>query len=294
MKGYTATFKSELKVRKASLKEFWRRYRKNKAAVLGLGIVTFFGILAIFAPLISPYSPWQTGFKQFSPPSWQHPMGTDDLGRDIFSQILWGARLSLFVGLLAAATSSLIGTLIGAVSGYCGGRIDDLLMRITELFMIIPQLILLMVLIALFGTQNVWQLILVIGGLSWPSTARLVRAEVISLKERPFVEAVVSLGAGHKRIIFSEILPNALAPIIVNASLQVGNAIIVEAGLSFLGLGIPDVISWGYILNRARRYIQYGWHMSFFPGLVIFLTVLGLNLIGDGLNDALNPRLKER
>jgi len=261
--------------------------------VLGVVLTVFFTTLALMAPLISPYDPLRMVGQSFRPPEDKHPMGTDDLGRDIYSGMLFGARISLMVGYLAAAASIAIGVIIGGVSGYYGGRIDDIMMRITELFLVIPRFFLALILVALFGA-SVWNLIFAIAILSWPGTARLVRAEFLSLKEREFVDAARTLGAGDLNLIVDEILPNATPPIIVNGSLEVARAILLEAGLSFLGLGDPNMASWGYMLNNAQRFIRQAWWMAIFPGLAIFLVALGLNLVGDGLNDALNPRLKER
>jgi peptide/nickel transport system permease protein len=275
------------------LKDFWRRYRKNRAAVAGMILLCFFVILAVLAPLFSPFDPLRMVGPSFSRPGGNYLMGTDDLGRDVYSGVLYGARASILVGFLAAATSTLIGVFIGALSGYYGGRFDDVLMRITEIFLIIPQLFLALILVALFG-PSVWNVIFVIGILAWPGTARLVRSEFLSLKEQVFVEAARALGAGNRNILFDEILPNVTSPIIVSGSLQVARAILVEASLSFLGLGDPSISSWGIMLSNAQRFIRHAWWMSFFPGLSIFLLVIGLNLIGDGLNDALNPRLKEK
>jgi len=274
-------------------KEFWQRYRRSKSATAGLIIVLFYALIAIIGPIFAPYGPYETGSKAFQPPNAEHLMGTDDLGRDVFSQVLYGARTSLMIGLIVAGTSTLIGVMVGAISGYIGGRVDDILMRVVELFMMIPSFFLLMILMALFGS-SILNIILVMGILGWPGTARLIRAEFLALKEQPFVESARSLGASRLHIIFSEILPNATPPIIVNSTLAVGSAIISESGLSFLGLGDPEVMSWGKILGNAQRFITHAWHLPFFPGLSIFLTSLGLNMMGDGLNDTLNPKLKER
>ena len=273
---------------------YWRRYSKNTPAVIGLIIVIFFSLVAILAPWILPYDPLQIGAGDpLQPPSIEHIMGTDDLGRDIFSGVLYGARVSLFVGFVAAAISTGIGILIGVNAGYYGGKIDNALMRITEIFLTIPGLLLLLVLVAIFG-QKIWYIVVVIGITIWPSTARLVRAEFLTLRERGFVEAAKALGARDFYIIFSEILPNALPSIIVNASLQVANAIMMEAGASFLGLSDPTLISWGRMISNAQLFIRHAWWMAFFPGLSICLLVLAFNLVGEGLNIALSPRLTEK
>ena len=277
----------------SGLKEFWRRYSRNRAATIGLILVVFFTLIAIFGPMIAPYGPYEVSLDSFVFFSLEHWMGTDQMGRDVYSQVLHGTRTSLMIGFLAAITSTVVGTIIGAISGYSGGRIDDVLMRITEIFMIIPRFFLLLVLVSLFGS-SLRNLVAVIGVLSWPGTARLVRAEFLTLKESQFVEAARALGASLFHIIFREILPLATPPIIVTGTLGVGSAIILEAGLSFLGMGAPDQISLGMILNNSQAFIFRAWHISIFPGLFIFLICLGLNMMGDGLNDALNPRLKEK
>jgi len=215
------------------------------------------------------------------------------MGRDLFTDVLYGARTSLQIGFLAATTSVLIGTIVGALAGYYGSYKDEILMRITEVFQVVPRLFLALAAVAIVG-PTVWNVIWVIGLTSWPTTARLVRAEFLSLRERPFVEASKGLGAGDIQVIWGEIFPNATSSIVVNSSFEVARAIVLEAGLSFLGLGDANVASWGRTLQEAQSYLQRAWWTSLFPGLFIALTVLGLNLIGDGLNDALNPRLRER
>ncbi len=273
---------------------FWQRYKKNRAAVVGLTAALFVILIALLAPFISLYPPRKTGVGEpFQSLSLKYPMGTDDLGRDVYSDCIWGARTSLLVGFLVAGTSALIGTLVGAISGYYGGIIDDILMRITDIFLIMPIFILALVIVALFG-NNIWNVIFALGILSWPATARLLRAEFISLRESEFVEAARAIGLGEIKIIFGEILPNASFLVIVNASLQVANAILMEASLSFLGLGDPTQASWGNLIQNSQFYFRQAWWMAVFPGLAISLTALALNLVGDGLNDALNPRLRER
>jgi len=274
--------------------EFWRKYKKSRAALMGLAIIISFSSIAVFAPLISPYDPWYIDFSQkFQGPSYKHPMGTDQFGRDVLSRVIYGSRVCLMIGFVAAAISAFIGILMGATSGYFGGRVDDILMRFTEMFLVIPRFFLILLIVALFG-GSIWNVMIVIGITSWPGTAKLVRAEFLSLKEREFVEAARLVGAKDSRIIFMHILPNALSPVIVNSSLRIAGAILSEAGLSFLGLGDLTHITWGQMLNRSQLFMRIAWWMAVFPGLMIFLTVLSLNLIGDGLNDALNPRLKEK
>jgi peptide/nickel transport system permease protein len=265
------------------------RARLNRLGLLGVALVAFFVVMAFSVPSLS-FDPFATTNEALQAPSVRHPMGTDDLGRDILSQLLWGSRVSLSVGSVAGVLATAVGVLVGAVSGYRGGWLDDLLMRVTEVFMILPRLLLAVVAVALIGA-GMWNTIFVIGGLAWPGMARLIRAEVMSLRSRDFVEAARSLGQPQWRIIAREILPNALPLVIVNASLEIGAAIILEAGLSFLGLGDPNRMSWGTILNNAQRFLEDAWWMSVFPGTAIFLTVLGFNFAGDALNDVLDPQM---
>jgi peptide/nickel transport system permease protein len=272
---------------------FWQRYRQNRAAVMGLLILLFFLAVALCAPLITTKNPLAIGKQTFQPPNWAFPMGTDDLGRDVFSGVLYGARVSLLVGFLAASTCTAIGVFVGAIAGFYGTKIDDFLMRITELFQVLPAFLLALIFVALFG-RNILNIIFILGALTWPSTARLVRAEVLSLKERQFVEAAKALGASRVNILLSEILVNATPTIVVNGSLQVGRAILLEAGLSFLGVGDPTVASWGAMLNNASRMMRDAWWLALFPGIAISLLTIGVNLVGDGLNDSLNPKMKER
>jgi peptide/nickel transport system permease protein len=275
------------------LEDFWKGYRRNRAAVIGLAIVLIFSFTALFAPIISPFDPNMMGPNRFMPPSWTNIMGTDDLGRDVFSQIVSGARISLIVGFLASIVSAIIGVLIGAISGYFSGFVDDVLMRIAETFQVIPRFFLALIFVTLFG-PNVSNIVLVIGILGWPVVARVVRVNVLTLKESAFVDAARGLGESAFRIVSSEILPNTLPSVVVVTSLQVAQAILIEAGLGFLGLSDPAAFSWGRTLNNAMSFLNYGWWMATFPGLSIFLFVIGMNLVGDGLTDVLNPRLKER
>ena len=273
---------------------FWRQYRKNRAAVLGLFLLVAICALALAAPLVTWYPPLKSAVGgPFLPPTASYPFGTDDLGRDIYSNVIYGARTSMIVGLLAAGISVLIGILVGAFSGYYGGKLDDLLMRSSEIFLVLPTFLLALIIVAIFGT-NINNIIFAIAIVSWPRTARLLRAEFLTIKEREFVEAARVLGSKNIDIMLSEILPNAIFPVIVNASLEVATAILTEAGLSFLGAGDPNVPSWGLMLNNAQNYLRVAWWMAAFPGAMLFITCLSLNLVGDGLNDYFNPRLKER
>jgi peptide/nickel transport system permease protein len=274
-------------------RDFWRRYVRSRAAVVGLLIVGSLAVVAILAPELAPYEPTATSLRELRPPGTAgHPLGTDDLGRDILSGVIWGARVSLIVGITAAATAVLIGIVLGALAGYYGRWVDAVLMRITELFQTIPRFVLALLVVALFG-RGLEKLVLVIGLLAWPQAARLVRGQFLAQKSAPYVDAARALGMSPWRIIFSEVLPNVLAPVVVLGSLDVAQAILLEASLGFFGLGDPNLVSWGGMLNGAQAYLREAWWMSVFPGAGIALAVVGFNLIGDGLNDAINPRLHE-
>lgn len=270
--------------------QVWTRFRRKTTAVIGLVGAGFFVAVALLAPLLAPYGMLDMG-PSFQPPCAGHLLGTDSLGSDVLSNVIYGARTSLIVGLCAVVTSTIIGLTVGAISGYFGGRTDNILMRITEMFQVLPQFFLAIIIVALFGS-SIWNIVFVIGILTWPVTARLLRAEFLTLRKREFVEAARALGMSDFDLIVREILPNALPPIIVNASLQISGAILLEASLSFLGLGDPNAMSWGIMLHNAQEYFNRAWWMAAFPGLALFITTLALNLTGDGLNDALNPRLR--
>jgi peptide/nickel transport system permease protein len=275
--------------------ELARAFLRNPLSAAALGWVVLVSLAALAAPLLTPFPPLLTNSgPAFAPPGGAHPLGTDDLGRDVWSGVLYGARVSLGVGAAAAAASSLIGLLVGIVAGYRGGLLDTLLMRVTEVFLVIPMVFLAILFVAFFGS-SVWNVLLVIVLLSWPATARLVRGQVLSVREREYVKAARLVGEGAGFIMFREILPNALAPIVVNASIQMAHAIVVEAGLSFLGLGDQTLTSWGIMLFRSQRFLmQDAWWTFVFPGVALFLTVLALNIIADGLNTVINPRTRHR
>ena len=274
------------------LLDLWKGYRRNKGAVFGLFFLFILVIIAISADSITKFGPMDTGVgPPLQPPSSHYFMGTDDLARDIFSGVVHGARVSLMVGFTAALTATLIGVIIGSISGYFGGITDDLLMKFCELFQSMPRFLFALVIVVFFG-NTIWNVVVVIGILSWPRTGRLVRSEFLQLRETEFVMAAKGIGMSSARIIFKQILPNALHVVLVTASLEVGAAIITEAALSYLGAGDPNLMSWGRMLYNAQRFLRTAWWLAIFPGSAIFLTVLSLNLIGDGLNDALNPKLK--
>jgi len=271
---------------------FLQRFARNRGAVIGILILLTVVVFAVLAPSLFPQSPWRVVGRPFLAPfaMERFPLGTDTLGRDIAAGLVHGARVSLMIGVVSTVVSLLIGVPLGAIAGYAGGFVDDALMRFTEFFQTIPSFALAIVLVAILQPQ-LSSIVLAIGVVSWPPVARLVRGEVLSLRSREYVQAAVTIGQSTPRIIFSQVLPNTIAPIIVMGSLMIGSAILLESSLSFLGLGDPNLMSWGYMVGAGRTRLLDAWWISFFPGVAIFLTVLALNLAGEGLNDALNPRL---
>ena len=265
------------------------RLGRNPVAAAAAGVLAVYLLAAMFAGHLAPRDPQKTSRDSFRPPSAEFLFGTDDLGRDVFSGVVHGARVSLVMGFTVALLSVLVGVLVGSAAGYAGGLVDDLLMRLTEVFVIPPRFFLALVVAALFGSSY-FNLGVVLVLTYWPSTARLVRAEVLSLKERDYVEAARALGAGRARILFREILPNASPLIVTNFVMTVGMVILVEAGLSFVGLGDSSRVSWGYMLHNGEHFMRDAWWMILFPTLAIFLLVLALNAAGDSLNRALDPK----
>jgi len=277
------------------MKPFMKRYARNAGAVFGLAVVALVILVALAAPLIYEDSPWMMVADPLIAPFTDsaYPFGTDMLGRDITAGLVWGARVSLLVGLLSTGVALFVGIVIGATAGYCGGRIDDVLMRFTEFFQTIPQLAMAVVVVAVIG-PSLYSIMGAIALVSWPPAARLVRSEFMTLKQREFVQAAIVIGQRPARIVATQILPNAMSPIIVSASFMVATAILSESALSFLGLGDRNLMSWGFMIGAARTMIREAWWMSVWPGVAILLTVLAINLIGEGLNDALNPQLRKR
>ncbi len=269
---------------------WWARFRRQPAATAGLALVLLMVFAALFAGRLAPGNPLVGTGPALHPPSATHWLGTDDLGRDVLSGLLHGARVSLFVGLVVALISTACGVLVGGVAGFFGRWVDDGLMRLTELVQILPRFFLAIIVATFFG-GSLFNIVLLLGLTFWPSTARLLRSQILSLREREFVVAARALGTPEPTILTRHVLPNALPAVLVNASLPVGGAILIEAGLSFLGLGDRSYVSWGYMLNNAQPFIQLAWWMSVFPGLALLLAVVGVNLVADGLNEAWNPQL---
>jgi peptide/nickel transport system permease protein len=279
---------------RGELAELWRRLRRNRAAVAGAAIVGVFVFLAAFAPLLAPFEP-NVGALQdrLLSPSRAHWFGTDELGRDLFSRILYGARISLQVQLVAVILALLIGVFLGSIGGYLGGRIDNLIMRCMDVLLAFPSIFLALAIIAALGT-GLFNLMLAAGISSVPAFARIVRASILSLKEREFVEAALALGSGNSRVMFRHLLPNCLAPIIVQSTLRMATVLLTASGLSFLGLGVqPPTAEWGAMLSNARSYLIVAPHVATIPGLAIMVVVVGFNLFGDGLRDTLDPRLRQ-
>jgi len=274
------------------VKKAWKRFRRNPTVIFGLVIIIGIILTAIFAPFIAPYDPTEMNYeKVYSPPGSEHLLGTDELGRDLLSRIIFGARTSLTVGIVSVFILTFIGVFVGAIAGYMGGWVDDLLMRFTEIVMTIPSLFLLIVMISIFKVKGLHIIMMTIGMISWPQMARVVRSEVLTIKERNYIEAAKSIGSSTFSIIFREILPNTIAPIIVMMTLRLANAIIIESSLSFLGLGDPTAITWGSMLSKGHVVIRSGWWIATFPGIAILFTTMGFNLVGDGLRDALDVRM---
>ena len=272
---------------------FWEMFYKNKLALTGCGIVLALFIVSILSPVIAPYDPGAIDLQNvLSPPSGEHWFGTDQLGRDVLSRMIWGARISLKVGFVATGLAILIGMLLGAVAGYYGGWIDAVIMRFVDIMLCFPTFFLILAVIA-FLEPSIWNIMIVIGLTGWMGVTRLVRADFISLRERDFVTAARAIGANDARIIFMHILPNAMASILVAATLGIAGAILTESALSFLGIGVqPPTPSWGNILTAGKDNIDIAWWLSLYPGLAILITVVGYNLLGEGIRDASDPRLK--
>ena len=270
-----------------------RRFRRHPQAMVGLVVLVALAFLALAAPLIAPFDPTQTDLlgSRLLGPSATHWMGTDDLGRDLWSRVLFGARISLLIGFLSVAIAITLGTAVGAVAGYAGGWVDVVLMRIVDLFLSIPRLILLLTVVAVFPRATIGLIIAVLGLTGWMGVSRLVRGQVLAVREREYVLAARALGFRPVRILVRHILPNVMTPVIVAATLGIGNAILAEAALSYLGFGIqPPTPSWGTIIQSGGDRMLDAWWITAFPGIAIVLTVMAFNLVGDGLRDALDPR----
>jgi peptide/nickel transport system permease protein len=272
----------------------WRRFERNRLGLIGLAVIITMALIALLAPYIAPYDPMSIDVHNvFSPPSRAHPFGTDELGRDVLSRMIWGSRVSLQVGILAVGLAILLGTIFGSLAGFYGGRVDAIIMRFVDIMLAFPTLFLILAVISVLE-PSIYNIMIIIGLTGWMDVARLVRAEFLTLKERDFVLAARASGASNLRIIFNHILPNALSPVFVAATFGIAGAILIESGLSFLGLGVqPPNPSWGNIITSGKDNIEVAWWLSLFPGLAILITVLSYNLVGEGLRDSIDPRLWE-
>jgi len=271
---------------------FWRRYSRSRSGVLGLIILSGVVTVALLAPVLYPGNPFQIVGEPFQSPFGDFLLGTDSLGRNIAAGLAYGARTSLLIGVMATLLAVAVGAFVGGLAGYYGGWLDDGLMRLTEFFQTIPFFIFAIVLVAILSA-SVQNIIMAIAIVTWPPVARLVRGEFMAMRSRDFVSASVCLGTSDAAIISRDILPNCLSPIIVTGSLMVATAILIESALAFLGLGDPNVMSWGFMIASGRTFLRSAWWLCAFPGTAILLAVLSINLVGEGLNDALNPRLRD-
>jgi len=274
---------------------FWKELRRNKLAVAGGVVVMALFVISFFAPFISPYDPEQINVEEILlPPSSNHLFGTDELGRDVFSRVVFGARISLKVGFVAVGIATVVGVFLGSIAGYYGKLADSIIMRFVDIMLCFPTFFLILAVVAILE-PSITNIMIVIGLTSWTGVARLIRAEILSLKSREFILAAKSVGANDLVIIARHILPNAMAPVLVSATLGVAGAILIESALSFLGIGVqPPTPSWGNILTSGKDNIELAWWLSLFPGLAILVTVLGYNLLGEGIRDAIDPRLRRR
>lgn len=280
-------------LRREALKKFARRFRKNRGAVLGLCVFLLIVTVAVLAPVFAPYSPYDSSFDVKLAPSAVNWFGTDELGRDVFSRVIYGSRVSLVVAVSASLLATAIGVVVGCAAGYTNRFAGTALMKVTEAFQMLPMFFVGILLSSIFG-PSLTLIVLVIGLMGWPSCARVVRGEFLSLREREFVTAARSIGCRKSSIMFQEIMPSVIPQIIVSASMRMASAIMMEASLNFFGCGDPLRVSWGKLLNDSRSILRSAPWASIFPGIAILLTVLSINMLGDGLNDALNPKLRER
>lgn len=274
------------------MKSFRERFLGNPRVIAGLAWMVLVLLLALFADVIAPVDPFAIVGEPFLPPATEFPLGTDSLGRDVLAGLIHGARTTLLIAVLSTLAAVAFGTLVGAVAGYYSGLIDDALMRLTEFFQTIPSFLFAIVLVAILS-PSATNLVIAIAVVSWPPITRIVRGEVLSVKAREFVQAAVVAGQRDSAILVSQILPNTLSPLIVTGSLLVATAILVESALSFLGLGAPNQMSWGFMVGAGRSFMREAWWLVTIPGVMILITVLSINLVGEGLNDALNPRLAD-
>jgi peptide/nickel transport system permease protein len=279
---------------RGEVRMFWRTFSRNQLALCGGLVVGALVLVALFAPALAPWDPHRPDTKKvLDPPSKSHWLGTDQLGRDVLSRVLYGSRISLAVGFVSVGIATMIGILLGAAAGYHGGMVDGIIMRLVDLMLVFPRFFLLLAVLA-FLQPSIWTIMAVIGLTGWMGVARLVRAEFLTLREREFVIWSESIGASALRVIFRHILPNAIAPVLVAMTLGIPAAILTESGLSFLGLGVqPPYATWGNILNDGKDSIEIAWWMTLYPGLAILITVLSYNLFGEGIRDALDPRLRQ-
>ncbi|MHB8928338.1 MAG: ABC transporter permease [Bacillota bacterium] len=273
------------------LAAFWDTYRSSSYGLAGLVLLGVIVLAAVAAPILAPYDPSKLGDQMLGAPSLSHLMGTDGMGRDILSEIIFGTRISLMVGFTSAIISAFIGTIVGAVSGFFGGLADEVISKVIDVFLLMPTFFLILIIVAMFGNSLLY-IMLVIGLTTWPGNARLMRAQALTLRERTFTQAARAIGEGNLAIIFKYIVPNGIYPIIANTTLRMAGAILTEASLSFLGLGDPNVVSWGKMIFEGRTYITSAWWAAFFPGLAIVVTVMAFYFIGDGLNFALDPKAR--